>query len=274
MGRKSRHSSKTGDRSLYASRSKHTSNTSRDDNSEDDTMYNEVERHYNKHIDTNDDYLRLDASDNESDEDDGVTTKREGVFDLGIGSEDEDEPESSDSEEDDNAVESQPEESSDDDNSEEEDEDDTDVFNWGTKKHSYYHGDTADLEIGQDEDDAILEEEAGKEVQLARLENMEEGDFMLDVDRDDTGIKEENVVKKRAKRKEKSALSRKDKLKFMKSSHPELMPIVDHFRGELEDFVENTSVVGDALFKAEGGNEAEVSSAAYFHACEPKMHLI
>lgn len=71
-------------------------------------------------------------------------------------------------------------------------------------------------------------------------------------------VKEENVVKNKEKRKEKGELSRKDKIKLMKRSHPELMPVVDHFRGELEDFVENTAVVGDALFRKDGGNESKV----------------
>ena len=70
--------------------------------------------------------------------------------------------------------------------------------------------------------------------------------------------KEERVTKKREKRKKKGELSRKDKIKLMKSSHPELMPVVDHFRGELEDFMENTAVVGDALFRKDGGNESKV----------------
>lgn len=167
MGRKSRHSAKTGDASLYKSRS---SKSSREDNSDDDSMYNEVERHYNKHIDNNDDYLRLNDDGDESEEDDGVTTKREGVFDLGIASDDDDVDEESSGSEEEEAIVLPPDESSDDDSEEEAE---TNVFNWGTKKHSYYHGDTADLEIGQDEEDAVLEEEAGKEVQMARLEGME-----------------------------------------------------------------------------------------------------
>lgn len=111
-----------------------------------------------------------------------------------------------------------------------------------------------------DEEDALLEEEAGKEVQMARLEDMEEGDFMLG-DPDDMKA-EKNAVKLRAKRKEKN-VSRKDKLKFMKKAHPELMPVVDHFKGGLEDFVNTTAVVGDALFGADGGNESEVRSHSY-----------
>lgn len=254
MGRKSRHSAKTGDQNLYKSRSS-TSSTKRDDNSDDDAMYNEVERHYNKHIDVNDDYLRLDGGE-ESEEDDGVTTKREGVFDLGMDDDESSDQESDSSEDEEPAIQRQLSEDEDSSDDESDEEPETNVFNWGSKKHSYYHGDTADLEIGQDEDDALLEEEAGKEVQLARLEDMEEDDFMLDTGAEST-IKETSK-KSRGKKREKSALSRKDKMKLMKSTHPELMPVVDHFRGGLEDFVETTAVVGGALFRPDGGNEAEV----------------
>jgi U3 small nucleolar RNA-associated protein 3 len=261
MGRKSRQSAKTGDQNLYKSRSSKASSR-RDDNSDDDAMYNEVERHYNRHIDTNDDYLRLDDDGDSSEEDDGVTTKREGVFDLGIASDqDDDDGESSESASSDGDQRPQDLENDlhdDSSDGESEEKPETNVFNWGTKKHSYYHGDTADLEIGQDEDDALLEEEAGKEVQLARLEDMEEEDFMLDADSNVEEVK--GKKKRKGKRSDTTVLSRKDKMKLMKSAHPELMPVVDHFRGDLEDFVESTAVVGGALFRADGGNESEVCS--------------
>ena len=274
MGRKSRHSAKTGDQNLYKSRTT-SSSIKRDDNSDDDAMYNEVERHYNKHIDVNDDYLRLDGGE-ESEEDDGVTTKREGVFDLGMDDDESSDQESDSSEDEEPAIQRQLSEDEDSSDDESDEEPETNVFNWGSKKHSYHHGDTADLEIGQDEDDALLEEEAGKEVQLARLEDMEEDDFMLDTGAE-SSIKETSK-KSRGKKREKSALSRKDKMKLMKSTHPELMPVVDHFRGGLEDFVETTAVVGGALFRPDGGNEAEVRLCciATFVLCmfDCAMHLI
>eukprot|EP00804_Cyclotella_cryptica_P025058 CCRYP_016531-RB/>CCRYP_016531-RB protein AED:0.06 eAED:0.06 QI:189/1/1/1/0.66/0.5/4/434/675 len=262
MGRKSRHSAKTGDKSLYQSRSSYAAD--RGDNSDDDRMYNEVERHYNEHIDR--DFLRLDDDETEEEEDDGITTKREGVFDLGMASDDDDDDDENDDQEshEDTRGEmdkahsppSSDEESSDDEDSSHQDNEKTDIFNWGSKKHLYYHGDTADLEIGQDENDAILEEEAGKEVQMARLRDMEEEDFILEdlVNAQQTGG---TSAKNRAKRKEKSVLSRKDKMKLVKSTHPELMPVIDHFRQGLEDFVESTAIVGGALLSDDVGNEPE-----------------
>ncbi len=48
--------------------------------------------------------------------------------------------------------------------------------NWGKKKH-YWSGDTADLEIGQDMQDALDEEEGAKELEYNRLKNMRVEDF-------------------------------------------------------------------------------------------------
>jgi len=50
---------------------------------------------------------------------------------------------------------------------------------WGKKKN-YYDGDTADLEIGQELQDAYNEEEAAIELQRERLGQMEEADFFDD----------------------------------------------------------------------------------------------
>jgi len=50
------------------------------------------------------------------------------------------------------------------------------VGNWGKKKH-YWAGDTADLEIGQDMQDALDEEEAANELQENRLRSMDMKDY-------------------------------------------------------------------------------------------------
>lgn len=69
------------------------------------------------------------------------------------------------------------------------------VSNWGKKK-SYYTGDTADLEIGQDIEDAIDEEEAALLLQKKRLQSMRESDFIDDNDsnnEDDSDDQDEEV---------------------------------------------------------------------------------
>ena len=52
---------------------------------------------------------------------------------------------------------------------------------WGKRKN-YYAADTADLEIGQDVQDALDEEEAAVELQQGRFKDMQEGDFYSDSD--------------------------------------------------------------------------------------------
>lgn len=308
MGKRSRHSAKTGDSALYGSRSKVAADDDaakkrRRDDSDDDAMYNEVDRYHNKREE--EEYLRFDKDDDadDSDVDDGITHGREGVFDLGVGgSSDED-----DSDDDDDSSSSEEEDPSDDDEEEDvsvssdSDDDDldedgkTNVLDWGSKKSAYYHGDTADLEIGQDEEDAELEEEAGREVVKARLETMDEGDFLLDDDDEDDSeddgsssseddSDEKRKGKKASKQSSKSAstssgvetlsalsdgrrraritkLSKPERLKLIRSSHPELLPLLEHFRdGAITNLAEETEVLCDALITDPKG--AEVSSSS------------
>merc|ERR1712176_945305 len=56
------------------------------------------------------------------------------------------------------------------------------LFNWGKSKRQYYEGDINDLEIGQEEKEALEEEEAGKEIQRIRHSTMAEEDFMVEFD--------------------------------------------------------------------------------------------
>jgi len=294
MGRRSRHSAKTGDKSIYKSRAEEeASNTNHD--SDDDPMYNEVERYHNRKAEES--YLKLDAKSDEEDdssEDDGITKNREGVFDLGIGgSSEEEEGDESDSEEEDERATTRATQqsaaamekalaSSDDDDSDSEEEEDSKskLLNWGDNKHSYYHGDTADLEIGQNVEDAYLEEEAGKEVEKARLDAMDDADFMLDGDdKNDDGSDEEEESKSKKKTskdermetiqsvkssKQLSKLSKKEKLKLLKANHPELLPLVQHFSGPIQELSETTMVAAGALLKngvAKGAQEAEAVGA-------------
>mmetsp|Transcript_31827 Transcript_31827/g.62364 ORF Transcript_31827/g.62364 Transcript_31827/m.62364 type:complete len:721 (-) Transcript_31827:1158-3320(-) len=302
MGRKSRHSAKTGDKSIYKSRPA-TSSHRDDDDSDQDPMYNEVERHYNRKQRQEEEFLQLDQEDgpvdSDEEEDDGITTNREGVFDLGIGgSSEEEDDDGSESDENENekarlnrrqapvaasSSEDDDEDSESDDDGEDEAGGKSKVLNWGTKKSDYYHGDTADLEIGQDVEDAYLEEVAGREVEKARLGVMEDEDFMLDGG-DEAGSAEEGdsdeeeELKKPSKKKRKESmhtaapssskteiqsiqknkqnlrkLSKKDQLKFIQSQHPELLPLLTHFRGPVEEFAESTLVAGGALLKGLGG---------------------
>jgi len=312
MGRRSRHSAKTGDQSLYKNRN---NTTNQDDNdSDNDPMYDEVDR-YNNKLQEEENYLQLDVSDkedssSEEEEDDGITTKREGVFDLGI---DEGDSSSDDSSEEDDDrqtkqkdIEQASSSSSDNSDSDEQEDNKTSkLFNWGTTKSSYYHGDTADLEIGQSVNDAYLEEEAGREVELARLDELDEMDFMLDDDDGDDGgggDTEEGSVEKVSSKKRKSKsttsttsttlitkkkqtlsskkLSTKEKLKVLKSQHPELLPLITHFNGSVHELNDTTLLACGALLKGgvcKGKKEAEVCVLyilCCFYLCTIVLHCL
>ena len=275
MGRgKKRNTAKTGDVAIYKARDDADSSTN--NKKDDDMMYNEVERYHNANEDLQDDILKFDRDD-DSDDDDGFEQK-ENVFDLGLGDDDD----SDDS--DDSSVDSIPKkkraahedasdetpDDSDDDGESDSDGDssvgsfeapETDVLNWGKRKKDYYHGDTADLELGQQVEDAELEEEAGREVLKTRMEGMTENDFMLDDDDDeDNSDNDGQDDKSKSKtlssaittsmRKNLSKLSKKDKIKLMGKSHPELLPLITHFREEfIRPCVDETLVVANAMFQ-------------------------
>jgi U3 small nucleolar RNA-associated protein 3 len=256
MGKK-RHTAKTGDKGLYKSRS--TANDSEENRSgmniDDDPMYNEVDRFHNL---KDKDFLLFDPkNDNDSESDD---VREEGVMDLGVvDSDGEDDTSSNESDEDQEMVDSDVEDeaaplsSSDD----EEDEVQENIRDWGRKKSAYYNGDTADLEIGQDKEDAILEEQAAKQVQAARFQNMTEEDFLLsDSDDQADGADENDEMQQKgllASRTDVSKLSAKEKGKLLDRKHPEFLPLLSHFSPMVRDFHSKTSAVTKAVFFGEPG---------------------
>lgn len=253
MGKK-RNTAKTGDKALYKSRDdEDVKDSSRE--VDDDGMYNKIDRFHNER---QEEFLKLDATAQDSD-DDGE--QEEAVMDLGIGGESSDEI--SDSSDDDSendggdgrAAEDSAEEelSSSDDDEEQETED---VRDWGSKKSAYYSGDTADLEIGQDKEDAYLEEEAAKEVQASRMEVMSEDDFVLsdtEEDKHRVGDEEEDLTSVR----DASKLSLKDKRRLLDKQHPEYLPLLSYFSTVVKDLDTRTATAAGALFDGEEGN-AEV----------------
>jgi U3 small nucleolar RNA-associated protein 3 len=258
MGKgKKRNTAKTGDSAIYKGRDNVVKNVNAEDG-DDDQMNDRVERFNNA---KEEEFLKLDGPVSDDSEDDGE--KEEAVMDLGVGGESSDES-SQDSDEEDDVVknarhvdsdQSGEEElsSSDDDDEEEELED---VRDWGKKKAAYYNGDTADLEIGQDEEDAYLEEEAAKEVQAARYEDMSEDDFVLsDNDEDKKEAGDEDVELSSAR--DVLKLSLKDKRKVLDKQHPEFLPLLSYFSSVVKDLDSRTAVATGALFDGDDDN-AEV----------------
>mmetsp|Transcript_12683 Transcript_12683/g.44722 ORF Transcript_12683/g.44722 Transcript_12683/m.44722 type:complete len:738 (-) Transcript_12683:72-2285(-) len=69
----------------------------------------------------------------------------------------------------------------DDDDADDDDDDESeDDLAWGKSKKGYYGGDTGDLEIGQETEDAVEEEAIAAELQQKQLEALDEADFALD----------------------------------------------------------------------------------------------
>lgn len=265
MGKgKRRNTANTGDKSLYKkaaeAREKAAAKSSKQDDG-DEHMYDDVDQYHNK---KDKEFMKFDeVQGSESEE------EVEAVMDLGVGgdssSEDED-SDDSDLENQGNTRQQQDMSSS----SDEDDEDIEDVRDWGKKKSVYYHGDTADLEIGQEEEDAFLEEEAAKEVQAARYEEMEEADFMLSDDDEDTeknsskenlddDDKETMVASKVSSIRDISKLTSKDRKKLLEKQHPGLLQILSHFSESVQNLKDRTSVATKALFEGVDDDTAEVS---------------
>jgi U3 small nucleolar RNA-associated protein 3 len=268
MGKR-RNTAKTGDKALY---SKGRQSTTTDEVQDDDPMYTKIDRFHNE---KDAEFLRLDAGET-SDPDDGIV-RQQSVMDLGVGGGD------SSSEDDDDNDDDEEEElhSPQDDDDEEEgvvssdsDDDESinqkmgDPRNWGRKKSDYYHGDTADLEIGQEEEDAFLEEEAAKEVQAARFKEMTEDDFVLSDDEEGRPSSEKKPSTEDSKEelfasRDLSKLSVKDKRKLLNKQHPELLPIVSYFSDIVKDLQGRTAVATKALMEGEEGT-AQVSLIVVF----------
>jgi len=291
---------KTGDQAVYKSRNQHAATTSKSSsnyNSDEDAMYDKVDRYHNRKEE--EDHIRLEddprMSEDDDDDDDGIT-KKENVLDLGAAMDDSDsdsEDSDSDSEDDnskdddddenDTSDEGEQELSSSDEEEDLEDLKEDNVRDWG---RNVYGGDTADLEIGQEDEDAYLEEEAAKEVQAARYKDMKEDDFMLDFDPEDddeddddktddpTNHKKrttskgsskvsssEDILLPSATSRDVSKLSRSDKRRLLKSHHPELLPLMSHFSEVIQEWNTKTRVVANALLDGEDPETPEAVGA-------------
>lgn len=298
MGRKRRNTAKTGDVALYKSRDDAAKSKYNKNVEDQDNMYNEVERYHNAKDDLQDDVLKFNSNNQDSEDDSDGLAQQENVFDLGLGDGDDDSSDDDvDSDDSDDRLENMrkakktratnynesdsdgetPSSDSNDDTDDDDSIDDfeipeTDVLNWGKRKKDYYNGDTADLELGQEVEDAELEEEAGKEVLETRMKDMTEDDFMLDDDDDDDDDKSEKSASD-TRRKEKadtlslamssnmqknlSKLSKREKINLMQKTHPELLPLINHFREEfIRPCVDETLVVANAMFQNKGNAEA------------------
>lgn len=288
MGKR-HNTAKTGDKAIYKGRESDSSGQRKKKNEDDDNMYNEIDRFHNER---DQEFIRLgDDGDNDSDDDLDMAANKEAVLDLGLGgassdsSDDDDDSDDDDSSLDDDHAKKQNKadqsdssgsSDSDSDNGDDSDSDDEEIKDlreklaaaedprkWGKKKSMYYHGDTADLEIGQEEEDAFLEEEAAKEIQKSRFEEMEEDDFVLSGDEGDGEQPESDKKTSGASRlevkttRDASKLTKKEARKILQKKHPELMPMVSYFADIVKDLKDRTDVAAKSLL--DGEETAEVS---------------
>lgn len=250
MGKKrSRNTAKTGDKALY--RNNRPAPPVQDN---DDPMYDQVDRFHA----AQEEFIRLDNDEQTKSDEEEPQQHTRAVLDLGVNDDDDDSSSSSSSSSDNDQSDNHSTEeaalepdaastSSEDSEEEEEDEDEIqDVRDWGSKKSIYYRGDTADLEIGQDAEDAVLEEEAAKELQTTRLAEMDEQDFLLSDD-DDNGTAEASWNDKKGSTAE-SMKNRKQTLKQIRKQHSELFPLLAHFTGIVNSLRTQTSVAHSAIF--------------------------
>lgn len=269
MGKR-RKTAKTGDKSLYkkAAEARQGKGVSKQQN--DDSMYDKVDQYHNE---KDEELLKLDGGN--ANEDDSDQDEEEAVMDLGAGgdsSEDDDEDdEESDSDHDQlNTLHKAQQELSSSSEDDDEEGDMDDIRGWGKKKSAYYHGDTADLELGQDEEDAYLEEEAAKEVQAARYEDMAEEDFLLSDDEGDDGNSkgksptEKETTSRVSAIRDISKLSNKDKRKLIEKQHPGVLQIISHFSEAVEDLKDRTILATSTICSGSNDETAEVRHGKQF----------
>lgn len=258
MGKGRRNTAKTGDKGIYKKRDALEDDPKKP--KDGDPMYDEVDQFHNQQ-----DFLKLDRDDAEESEDDEID-RQEAVMDLGAAAGDSSDDDDDDSSSDDEDLGDRRQKKAESTSDEEEqivsmssDEDDEmqpmkTVRDWGRQKKDYYDGDTADLEIGQEEDDALVEEEAAKELQSARLSEMKEEDFVMsDDEEEDESKANKPTLDATASGQNWTKLSRQEKMKLLDRKHPELLPLVSHFSGVLSDWKDKTDVVSRALLEGEKG---------------------
>lgn len=104
---------------------------------------------------------------------------------------------------------------------------------WGKKKRSYYSTDYVDEDyggFGDDEEDALMEEEEAKNIQKRLIEQLGEDDFTLDfinkeaakTEKGDTLIKSDI-----------SQMSKRQKLQLLEKESPEFSGLIDDFKSKL-----------------------------------------
>ncbi|KPI95606.1 Something about silencing protein 10, partial [Papilio xuthus] len=104
---------------------------------------------------------------------------------------------------------------------------------WGKKKKSYYSTDYVDEDyggFGDDEEDALMEEQEAKNIQKRLIEQLADEDFSLEFFSPPT---EEKEVKEKVIKSDLSHMSKRQKLQIFEKESPEFAGLVDDFKNKL-----------------------------------------
>eukprot|EP00934_Nitzschia_sp_Nitz4_P000156 Nitzschia sp. Nitz4//scaffold2_size372955//207252//209491//NITZ4_000434-RA/size372955-augustus-gene-0.424-mRNA-1//-1//CDS//3329546811//156//frame0 len=252
MARKRRNTAKTGDKRLYMSRDDSQASSAKNQLLDED----EVEAF---HQGRDADFLRLDDN-GENDSDDDHEPMTTNVLDLGGGGSSSESDSDDDEERHSRGMDPVSEDDEDDDDDSDEESDDAehdleelkqaDPTDWGRKKSTYYHGDTEDLELGQDQEDAWVEEEAAQQVQASRYKEMDSQDFELSDDESDDENDEQDKKSQPLKR-DLGQLTPAQQRQWLRKQHPEFMPLISYFGDWVKELNSTTKVASDALMESE-----------------------
>ena len=166
--------------------------------------------------------------------------------------------------------ESSDDESADDDDDDESNADDGLALQWGRSKKRMYGGDVADLEIGQDVQDAYDEETAVQELIQQRNKAMRGEDFMGDYGAsgaaaaqtagNQTGLKGSSsssssdssslrLSASSSSSSSSSALTVQDKVRLLSKLSPATVPLLEHFAAKVRDYRSRVGPATEALRK-------------------------
>ncbi|XP_047533635.1 something about silencing protein 10 [Vanessa atalanta] len=104
---------------------------------------------------------------------------------------------------------------------------------WGKKKRSYYSTDYVDQDyggFGDDEEDALMEEEEAKTIQKRLIEQLGEDDFTLDFFNKQVA---KNDEKETTIKSDISLMSKRQKLQLLEKESPEFLGLIDDFKSKL-----------------------------------------
>lgn len=92
-----------------------------------------------------------------------------------------------------------------------------------------------------------MEEEAAREVQASRWDEMQEDDFVPSADEEESDCVPSRDRIRGATVRDTEQLSSKEKRRLLTAQHPEFLPVASHFSEILKDFLQATKVATDAL---------------------------